>query len=75
MNAERRKQITEAVGKLQDAMSIIESVKDDEQDAYDNMPEGLQQGEKGEQASNALDSLDNALSEMESAKDNLESIE
>ena len=47
MNKDRRKQIDEAGSVLQDALALIEQIRDDEQEAYDNMPESLQQSDRG----------------------------
>lgn len=58
MNASRRKRIEEAKG-------ILESVRDEEQEAYDNMPENFQNGERGEKSQAAIDALENAISELE----------
>lgn len=44
MNADRRKQLGEALSKLNDARIIIEQVRDEEQEAFDNLPESLQNG-------------------------------
>lgn len=65
MNKERRKALAEIVDQLAGIRSAIEQVKDDEQDAFDNMPEGLQQSEKGEKAENAISRLDDALSAVD----------
>lgn len=48
MNKQRRKRLTEAMELLQEAQQIIEEVKDEEQEAFDNLPEGLQCSERGE---------------------------
>jgi hypothetical protein len=48
MNAELRKDLVKALSLIEEAKSIIEGVKDAEQEAFDNMPEGLQNGERGE---------------------------
>lgn len=61
MNNQRRKQIQEVLNELADLRSRIEDVQGEEQDAYDNMPEGLQQGEKGEKAEQACSNLEDAL--------------
>jgi hypothetical protein len=58
MNAERRKQIEEA-------MHILESVRDAEQEAYDNLPESFQSGEQGDAMQSAIDSLERAISHLE----------
>lgn len=47
MNKIRRKQLQEASELIAKAQGIIESVKDDEQEAHDNLPESIQYGEKG----------------------------
>lgn len=60
MNAARRKEIERAIDLLYQAKEIIENVRDDEQDAYDNMPESLQNSERGERMSENVDALDNA---------------
>ena len=78
MNNARRKQIQEIAGKLSDLIPLkddLESIKDEEQEYYDNMPEGIQSGEKGEKAREAIEALEsliNALDEVESYKDDLE---
>lgn len=60
MNRARRKELERAVELLQQAQEIIGSVRDDEQEAYDNLPEGIQNSERGEQMSEYVDTLDNA---------------
>ena len=67
MNAERRKEIEKAVALMNEAQSILESCRDDEQDYHDNMPESLQNGEKGETAQAAIDGLENAIGQIEEA--------
>ncbi len=48
MNKVRRKEIAKAIELLEQAREILESVRDDEQEAFDNMPESLQGSERGE---------------------------
>lgn len=52
------------VDALSAAFSDIESLQDEMQSWYDNMPEGLQSGNKGEAVSEAADALSN-VSEVE----------
>lgn len=54
MNKIRRKQLQEASELIAKAQGIIESVKDDEQEAHDNLPESIQYGEKGQQMEESL---------------------
>lgn len=72
MNRERRKQIEAATAKiaeaeaaLQAAQEIIQEVRDDEEAARDNLPESLQDGERGQAMQEAIDALDSALSDIE----------
>ena len=67
MNAQRRKAIGEARAlveaafeKLEEARSMLSDLQSEEQDYYDNMPESLQGGEKGEKAQAAADALQEA---------------
>lgn len=71
MNKENRKQLDSARADLERAQEsleiaqeIIESIKNDEQSKFDNMPEGLQDGEIEQAIQQAIDELDNALSEI-----------
>jgi hypothetical protein len=65
MNAKRRKELEKALGYLNSAKQIIDLMKDEEQDAFDNMPEGLQMSEKGEAMEEAIENLEEALSSLE----------
>lgn len=56
-------------GKAEDLYSELESIKDEEQEVYDNMPESFQNGEKGEKVTAAVDAMEEALSELETFKD------
>lgn len=46
MNAVRRKEISKIKELLESLMSDIESVKDDEESALENMPENLQESDR-----------------------------
>lgn len=45
---------------------------DKEQEALDNMPESLQEGERGEAMQDAIDNLSSAMDSVEEAVDSLE---
>lgn len=57
MNAMRRKHLARAIQMIYDAQEIIEMVKDEEQDSYDNLPEGIQDSERGETMYENIDTL------------------
>ena len=44
MNKVRRKRVQDAITKIEEAKAILEDAQDEEQAAFDNMPEGLQYG-------------------------------
>ena len=48
MNKKRRKILEEALDLIERATGMIECVKEEEEEAYDNLPEWLQNSEKWE---------------------------
>ena len=64
--------LNDAQEKLQSANSIVESCGADEEEAYDNLPDGVQESERGEAMQENIDSLDDVISELESINDSLE---
>lgn len=75
MNEERRKKIKEAINHIDNGLNLLNEVQSDEQDAFDNLPENMQSGEKGENMQGALDSIQSAIDNVESAIGDLESIQ
>ena len=53
-------------------MQQIEDIRDQEQDAFDNLPESLQESERGDAMSEAIDNLESAMESVEEARDSLE---
>jgi hypothetical protein len=60
MNAARRKELDRAAELVDEAKQIIEAVKDQEQEAFDNTAESLQGGERGQKMEEAIEALDDA---------------
>lgn len=76
MNARRRKSLGRIVDPLEILKAQLEDVLEDETEARDNIPEGLQESpiyEKADMAcdnlESAIDSLEEALSSIEKARD------
>lgn len=65
MNKQRRKKLAEASSLIAQAQSIIEEVKDEEEEARYNLPESLQDSEKGEQMQECIDALDEAYGQCD----------
>ena len=74
MNAQGRKEIAKYIASLNESKNKLESMKDDEEMKYDNMPEGLQESERGDQMQEAIDALDNACTSLDEAIDSLNEI-
>ena len=72
MNKDRRKEIAALASRVQEIAELIDSLKsdlenvrDEEQDYFDNMPENMQDGDRGTRAQDALNGLDDALSALD----------
>lgn len=74
MNKPRRKELAEAVALLMNAKEILEIVQDEEQEAFDNMPEGLQSSERGEKMEEYIYSIEDAANTIDDMIDTLNEI-
>lgn len=72
MNNKRRKEISKISSILEDAKSRLSTVIDEEQEAFDNMPESLQGSERGCDSEEAIDCLNDALDSVQSALEYLD---
>lgn len=79
MNKARRKELEKAVSLLngaqenvEKAKEIVETVRDEEQEAYDNLPESIQYGEKGDIMEENINQLDDAFGEIDTIYDSIE---
>lgn len=75
MNNARRKEIARAVALLNEAQTIIATCAEEEQEAYDNMPESLQESERGQQSYVAADTMASTADNIQSCVDDLENME
>jgi len=76
MNNERRKILNDCKSKVealivqfQSIKDEVEGVKNEEEEAYENMPDGLKNGERGETAQAAISAMDDFISAIESLDD------
>lgn len=79
MNKQRRKELAEAIEKLEQAIALLEEAKgtvecvaEEEQEAYDNMPESLQCSERGEMTLDNVGTLEEITSNIESYIDEIQ---
>lgn len=62
MNAARRKQLEAARELIEQAQAIIQEASADESEAFENLPESLQEGDRGQAMQEAISELENAES-------------
>lgn len=65
MNKARRKVIAEMVEELSVLRARIEQLQEEEQDALDNLPDGIQASDRGQIMQAAADALGNACDELD----------
>ena len=72
MNRERRKELAAIIKKLEELDALreeireqLEAVKDEELEALENMPESLQESERGQQMQEYIDEMENVLYDLE----------
>lgn len=58
MKEQRLKILNDCLSAIQEAHDVLENVRDEEEEAFDNMPEGLQDSERGDMMQDAIDNLD-----------------
>ena len=74
MNKARRKAIEEIIDQLGTLKEQIESVCEEEQEAYDNLPESIQYSERGEAMSETASDLEDAASSIDDVMSTLQDI-
>lgn len=72
MNKNRRNAISDIYDKLTDIQSDLECIRDEEQEAFDNLPESIQYSERGERMEEYISSLEEALDYVGYAVDSLD---
>ena len=75
MNKERRNRITSIINKLGDIKNVLQQVLDDEVNAFENMPEGLQCSMRGEASEEAQGYMETAIENLENAIEELSYID
>ena len=74
MNRQRRKKLTEAFDKVTEAMDILESVKSEEEESYENLPDNFRDGDRGEEMQNYIDMIEEAYGFLDDANSVIEQI-
>lgn len=74
MNKARRRQLEKVVEVLTAQMEEMETIKDEEQEAFDNLPEGIQCTERGETMEENVDELDSIITDLENVIDSINEV-
>lgn len=74
MNRARRNKLGNAFDLIAQAKGILEEVKDEEQEAHDNLPESFQYGEKGEEMEGYIEMIEEAYNYLDDAASVIEQI-
>lgn len=73
MNMTRRKRIKSVIQTIQTCVDVIDRIRDEEDDAVNNLPENLQDSERYSAMEDAVAYLEEAEASLEEAVENLES--
>ena len=73
MNNERRERIEAVITSLEEIMDELSMIQEEEQTAYDNLPEGLQESQRGMDIEECAEQLQESVDELGTMIDNLRS--
>ena len=74
MNRARRKKLGEIIDQLEYLREDLDAVASEEREAYDNLPESLQDSDRGCAMEEAADELDEISMELDCLKDRVQSV-
>ena len=74
MNRQRRKKLSEAFDLVAKAEELIDAVKDEETESYENLPDNFRDGDRGEEMQNYIDMMDEAIGYLQDAESVIEQI-
>lgn len=72
MNRQRRQQLYDATSALDEAVAVIQDIHSEEDEAFNNLSEGLQCSRTGDSMQDAMDKLDSFVDKIESVKSEIE---
>jgi FtsZ-binding cell division protein ZapB len=72
MNDHRRKKINQAIDLIETAKLIVQEVAEEENETYDNLPNGIKYSERGETMYESVQALEYSEDSFNALLDNLE---
>ena len=74
MNRQRRKKLSEAFDLVSKSEELIDAVKDEETESYENLPDNFRDGDRGEEMQNYIDMMDEVIGYLQDAESVIEQI-
>lgn len=74
MNKARRNEISAIIERLEACKSDLDCLREEEQECFDNLPESLQDAEKGETMQENADDLENVCDEIDNIIESLQEV-
>jgi hypothetical protein len=71
MNKARRKVLDQLTTEFEDLIARTQAVLDEEQEAFDSMPESLRESERGQSSESAVSALESAVESLGNARDSV----
>ena len=68
MNKVRRKELARVVDLLDQARDLLETIRDEEQEAFENLPESIQCSERGETMENCIGTMEEMLDYLDTGE-------
>lgn len=75
MNKQRRSALAKVADDINSAMMKLEDIKNDEQDAFDNLPESIQDSERGSQMEENIENMEDGISYLQDALDSISEVD
>ena len=67
MNQERKNRFYDVIAYLEDAVSEIQDIQNEEQDAFDNLSPGLQCSKRGDKMQDYIDLMEKSINKINDA--------
>lgn len=74
MNRNRRKRLSSAFDMVANAKNIIEAVKEEETESYDNLPDQIRYSDRGDEMTGYIEMLGEAYNYLDDANSVIEQI-
>lgn len=74
MNKDRRKRLATIVDAIDEQMGELEYLRDEEQEAFDNLPESIQYSDRGSEMEDGISEMDDLYNDLEDIRDRIQEL-